>query len=581
VAKAEIAVCDMPAKIDFSFDSIPSLGPWNYQAATGTRLTVAIPGLSFSIPLVPVAAGAYAVADLEGNIGAFNIQIGADACAELPVVGKTCGSKLTSSLPFYFLGPWTYNFTSACAARPPQGVAFEVTDCGIFDFNGYYKQSEEATTAFTPPLLPVNRTAYDSNLTDKRKSADPSPPPDPKGPVVLVKSAGSEKFNGWYEIFASGGHKHTNRYYKVDNHGLSIQMTKSCWWEMSECTSDHTTGCDKSELVVYYVAYDDCKYKDPWHGLKWANEADNGKNHYRGALPAPTTDYYPTQPKPTPTPPTPPPGSQTIFENVDGAGRGIIRRTEAGTWELMASTLHPAAYSATGGSADMPPQNGWTVQTTGIAPAPKLVILPPPPPRPPSGCDGDPCGKHGSCTAKGQTGYVCSCDKYWEGNNCDKSSIVCCNDDAHHGCLVPNRDRCGHKDCVCDGCHSSQCEQRCGGSVNGCGWSGSCNPTCPPPPPTPPPPKPSECKTCACFYGCKTSGTFSNDQWCPTGYHNCLLGDESVDAKEARRKLSNVTTHPQCCASRQVSTKEECMRSCWTSEHGHTSACKGYPNPCL
>jgi hypothetical protein len=138
-----LALCDMPATVYVGFDTIPSAGPWQYAAKAGTLLNVPIPGLSFTIPLVPVSAGGYALADLEGNVGAFKIQVGIDACATLPVVGQKCGSDLTSSLPYFFLGPWSYNFSSICAERPPAGAVFKISDCGVSDFNGFYRQSGE------------------------------------------------------------------------------------------------------------------------------------------------------------------------------------------------------------------------------------------------------------------------------------------------------------------------------------------------------------------------------------------------------------------------------------------------------
>ena len=36
-------------------------------------------------------------------------------------------------------------------------------------------------------------------------------------------------------------------------------------------------------------------------------------------------------------------------------------------------------------------------------------------------CQSNPC-KHGDCTSSPE-GYVCDCDKSWEGTNCDQKGI--------------------------------------------------------------------------------------------------------------------------------------------------------------
>jgi hypothetical protein len=122
---AELNVCDTPATVRVSYDTMPSSGPWVYTITAAKALKVPIPGLTFPIPYVPeVTVACYADAQLSGNIDAFTIKIGLDGCATLLGIEKVCGSDLaklllskfnvTLPLPFYVLGPWTYNFASAC-----------------------------------------------------------------------------------------------------------------------------------------------------------------------------------------------------------------------------------------------------------------------------------------------------------------------------------------------------------------------------------------------------------------------------------------------------------------------------------
>jgi hypothetical protein len=122
---AELALCETPVAITFTFDVDP-LPPFYWEVTAEKKWHVPIPGLDFNVPGLPMSAGAFAVADLEGSSGTFNISIGIDACAEIdlpipghPVTGQECGSDISSDLPLYFLGPWTFDFTSACADRPP------------------------------------------------------------------------------------------------------------------------------------------------------------------------------------------------------------------------------------------------------------------------------------------------------------------------------------------------------------------------------------------------------------------------------------------------------------------------------
>lgn len=94
----------------------------NYKIAditAGHDETIDIPGLSLAIPGVPVSAGVVLDVKISGNIDSLTLDIGLDACVDLPFIGKECGSKLLSALPIWLLDQ-TFNFGSVCTGAQKQ-----------------------------------------------------------------------------------------------------------------------------------------------------------------------------------------------------------------------------------------------------------------------------------------------------------------------------------------------------------------------------------------------------------------------------------------------------------------------------
>ena len=84
-------------------------------------LSIDIPGLSVKIPYINVNAGIVLDVSVGGNAESLSLKVGIDACAQLPVVGKQCGSKLTSDLPIWLIKE-TYAFGSLCKSADNQGT---------------------------------------------------------------------------------------------------------------------------------------------------------------------------------------------------------------------------------------------------------------------------------------------------------------------------------------------------------------------------------------------------------------------------------------------------------------------------
>ena len=85
-------------------------------------LSIDIPGLSVKIPYINVNAGIVLDVSVGGNAESLSLKVGIDACAQLPVVGKQCGSKLTSDLPIWLIKE-TYAFGSLCKSADNQGTS--------------------------------------------------------------------------------------------------------------------------------------------------------------------------------------------------------------------------------------------------------------------------------------------------------------------------------------------------------------------------------------------------------------------------------------------------------------------------
>lgn len=111
----DIAPCASRAYVDLSVhDSKFGVKYDIGKVAAGTDEDFDIPGLSIDIPGVPVSAGVVVDVKVDGNIDNLELQVGVDACAQIPVWGKECGSDLTSVLPVWLLDT-TFNFGHTCS----------------------------------------------------------------------------------------------------------------------------------------------------------------------------------------------------------------------------------------------------------------------------------------------------------------------------------------------------------------------------------------------------------------------------------------------------------------------------------
>ena len=77
---------------------------------------ILVPGLSISIPGVPVGAGIAMDIKIDGNIEQLDLSIGVDACANIPIIGQECGSSLVPGLPIWLLND-EFDFSDFCSRR--------------------------------------------------------------------------------------------------------------------------------------------------------------------------------------------------------------------------------------------------------------------------------------------------------------------------------------------------------------------------------------------------------------------------------------------------------------------------------
>lgn len=81
-------------------------------------LDMPIPGLDI---VTPVGGGGPVLAvDMKGDLDALTLTASMDVCVVVPVIGKKCGSKVTSALPVKIISG-TYDFSHACP-KPPDNA---------------------------------------------------------------------------------------------------------------------------------------------------------------------------------------------------------------------------------------------------------------------------------------------------------------------------------------------------------------------------------------------------------------------------------------------------------------------------
>ena len=111
----------MPRSATRTLRSFGGLRPPHSLCSPGEDKDIDIPGLSVTIPYINVNAGIVLDVSVGGNAESLSLKVGIDACAQLPVVGKQCGSKLTSDLPIWLIKE-TYAFGSLCKSADNQGT---------------------------------------------------------------------------------------------------------------------------------------------------------------------------------------------------------------------------------------------------------------------------------------------------------------------------------------------------------------------------------------------------------------------------------------------------------------------------
>jgi hypothetical protein len=77
----------------------------------GINKRIPIPYLSLSVPELG-NLGVDAVVNLSGNLNAFSIKLGLDACGKI-LIKTECGSDLTKKLPVWILDK-AFDFAGAC-----------------------------------------------------------------------------------------------------------------------------------------------------------------------------------------------------------------------------------------------------------------------------------------------------------------------------------------------------------------------------------------------------------------------------------------------------------------------------------
>lgn len=109
VATISLDVTEQKLGIDFPIAALKA----------GDTKSIDIPGLSVVIRGLKISAGIVLDVSIGGNAENLSLKVGIDACAQLPIIGKACGSKLTSELPIWLLKE-TYAFSSLCkSAQAP------------------------------------------------------------------------------------------------------------------------------------------------------------------------------------------------------------------------------------------------------------------------------------------------------------------------------------------------------------------------------------------------------------------------------------------------------------------------------
>lgn len=117
--EGNFSVCSEPASVSVTVQEDDIGFSWSDGFSLGDDVQVPIPGLSVDIPYVG-SAGVVLDVEFDGDISALSIDIGLDACADLPVVGKKCGSDITSELPIELIQQ-TFDFSDACGSGPGPG----------------------------------------------------------------------------------------------------------------------------------------------------------------------------------------------------------------------------------------------------------------------------------------------------------------------------------------------------------------------------------------------------------------------------------------------------------------------------
>ena len=119
--EAQLNICDQTVGAGMSISiSDDDIGlHWSKSLRAGDSIDIPIPGLSIDIGVA--SAGVDLEGDLSISASAVDIEVGINACADLPFVGNVCGSSLPvigSVLPIDVLN-FEFDYQTVCTAPAP------------------------------------------------------------------------------------------------------------------------------------------------------------------------------------------------------------------------------------------------------------------------------------------------------------------------------------------------------------------------------------------------------------------------------------------------------------------------------
>jgi len=108
---ADLEPCKNPMYISLKVTEEDLGFSWSDSISAGDTEEIDI-GLDIGIPDIG-DAGVYMAVGINGDLSDVQVQLGVDVCATLPIIGKECGSSITSGLPIWILDE-TFSFSDVC-----------------------------------------------------------------------------------------------------------------------------------------------------------------------------------------------------------------------------------------------------------------------------------------------------------------------------------------------------------------------------------------------------------------------------------------------------------------------------------